>query len=96
MIFSRNSLPVGSDWTSPPISFPSPAIHLNVFTIDTDVLVQVLGNDPGGFQELESEQILLRQGFNARDLPPFSQMRFKVWPGTILAGTGTIDVTAHD
>lgn len=63
-----------------------------VFQLLTDPTQQTWDNMNGD----PAEEVLMRMGFNGRDpLPAFYAVRFKVWSGTLLAASGTIDFAAY-
>ena len=81
--------------TVPPIGKSSlPFNKLSAFVNNTDAVMQLMTDPSGGWQDDSGQEILLRIGFNARDpLPLFYAVRFKVWNGTLLGTTGTVDLT---
>ena len=97
--FAANAVPLSPTYTGQ-ATFPaqgwfsSPMNKLDAFVNGTDAVVQLL-TDQSGWQDDESQEILLRMGFNGRDpLPPFYAVRFRVWPLTLLPQTGgTIDLS---
>lgn len=98
---AANAVPVGVNF-APPATFPQsgPAAYpynkLSVFVNNTDVVVQLLLDPTGAFADDVSQEILLRMGFNSREpLPPFYQVRFKVWESTQLPQSGTVDMSMY-
>lgn len=92
--FAVNAVPIGTTWTEPATfrwPYGDKANKISGYINGTDAVVQIL-EDAGGFQEDQTREILLRQGFNSRDFPPFVACRFKVWGSTQLASSGTIDI----
>ena len=99
-VFAANAVPIGADYSAPS-TFPpqgwwtDPCNKLDAFVNGTDAVFQLL-TEFGGWSEDVSQEVLMRQGFNGRDpLPPFYGVRFRVWPGTLLPLSGTIDMSAY-
>lgn len=96
---AANAIPVAAGWT-PQATFlwsngSAPgAKKLDAFVNHTDVVVQLLEAGEA-WEDDQTKEILLRQGFNSREtLTPFIGWRFKVWSGTLLSASGTVDVSA--
>lgn len=100
MIVAANGVPIGTDFTGASTFPPSgwwqtPANKLDAFVNKTDAVFQLL-TEQAGWQEDTTEEVLMRMGFNGRDpLPLFYAVRFKVWSGTLLAASGSVDMAAY-
>lgn len=94
-----NAVPVGASFTKVSTFGPwrDPKTKLDAFVNNTDVVFELM-LDPSGWQDAignPAQLVLMRMGFNGRDpLPPFYGVRFKVWSGTTLNPTGTVDFAA--
>lgn len=99
LVVSANGVPVTANFTGRATfptqgRWPVPMNKLDAFVNSTDVVFQLLTEETG-WQDDQNLEVLMRMGFNSRDpLPPFYAVRFKVWSATLLASSGTIDVSA--
>ena len=98
MIYSANAVPVTPAFSAPAtFSWPgnAGAVKISGYINGTDAVLQVLEEKETGWQDDQSQEILLRQGFNTREfVTPIFKYRFKTWSGTTLATSGTIDIVA--
>lgn len=99
-VFAANAVPIGPDYsaasTFPSVGFWQDTCNkLDAFVNGTDAVFQLL-TEQGGWTEDIAQEVLMRMGFNGRDpLPVFYAVRFRVWPGTALASSGTVDMSAY-
>jgi hypothetical protein len=96
--YASNGLPVTVNWTVQATLpnhgvFQTPWGYVDAFVNGTDVVCQISEDPTGVITDDVTQEILLRVGFQSRPLPPFYAIRFKVWSKTLLASTGTIDLT---
>lgn len=98
---AANGIPIAAGYTLQS-SFPTQGkfargfTKVDAFVIGTEAVFQLLEeNDPAaqGWQDDRSQEMYMGNGFNSVPVEtPFVAIRFRVFPGTLLASTGTINV----
>jgi hypothetical protein len=96
-LYAANGVPVTTAWNDAS-KYPSqgwfkwPIKKVDVFANGTDVVFQVL-EDETGWTDDQTQEMIAPMGFSSVELvTPAVAVRFRVWPGTQLAPSGTVHI----